>query len=297
MPAQSLPSRSKRTDSAPWKSLVVRCPTHLRDEVEGVLFLLGCQGTQEIEAVIRESTTTIKAFFPPTSETGPIRILLDKSYSCRSTEEPIPDQDWEQEWRKNITPVQIAPHFWVRPSWVDFVAPDGHKVLIIDPKMTFGSGHHETTRLAATWTEEVGGNSKRVLDVGCGTGILALVAANMGGENVIAFDIDPMIADNGAENLRQNTRGNRVRAFVGPIESLRTLPRFDLIIANMIRQEIFPLLDAFCSRMQPQGKLILSGLLQSEANLTYERLKSTPLEILGEKTEGEWMGICCRKMR
>ncbi len=284
----------------PWKCLDLECPASLREEIEAILFLNGCQGTEE--AVLSPASEThcaapvkLRAYFPPDIDTAEVRACVEAAGPCGLFETTVADRDWEQEWRKNLAPVKIARHFWVRPSWLEFQPPDGDQVLIIDPKMTFGSGHHETTRLAASWLEEIGRGAQRVLDVGCGTGILALVAARLGCHTVIAFDIDPMMADNGPENFKRNVPAGRVRAFVGTAESLRPKPRFDLIVANMIRNEIFPLLDALCSLTRPGGRLIFSGFLASERDLISERLRTTPLELLGERTESEWLSICCRK--
>lgn len=168
-------------------------------------------------------------------------------------------------------------------------APPGVRRLFLPAVRAFGTGSHESTRLAIRLllAEEFPG--ARVLDVGCGTGTLAFVAALEGARHVVAFDLDPDAAFATREQARAN-RIPRVSTFAGPLEALRPAARFDVIVANMILEEVAPLLATLHSRLAPGGRLLCSGQLVERRGEWEILLRRESFRQVRSIQENEWLG-------
>jgi ribosomal protein L11 methyltransferase len=168
-------------------------------------------------------------------------------------------------------------------------------VIIIDPKMTFGTGYHETTRLMLRLMETYISPKTSVLDVGTGTGILAIGAAKLGAQKIIGVDIDEWSMENGIENAKRNNVQQQIDIRIG---SLETVPEhnFDVILANIIRNTILDLMDAMCSKLAPSGVLLLSGLLMSDRLTIEEALNVRKFTVLTVLQENEWIGMAARNV-
>lgn len=203
-----------------------------------------------------------------------------------------PDQDWDLWWREQQHPIEVTPKLRVLPPWVKSEPIAGVFDLTIEAKMAFGTGHHETTRLAAQLIENhlPGVVQKKrpplLLDIGTGTGILAMYAAHLGAET-IGTEIDPVTMECLAENWRNNGLGE-ARAILGPLSALRRKPQFDLIIANMIRSEVWPLRCEILELLACGGIFIISGQLVAEKEIVLEWFERDSLRLIEERSEGEW---------
>lgn len=176
--------------------------------------------------------------------------------------------DWAQNWKQNFSSFKVGDRLLVRPSWED-VEPVGTEVVIeIDPGMAFGTGTHATTRLCLEVISELlpeECRSLRVLDVGTGSGILAIGAAALGCSAVVATDIDPVACGIARENVAKNDFSDQVLVTDTPLESLTGF--FDLVVANILAEENIRLKTALAERLVPGGWLILSGILSEKAEL------------------------------
>jgi ribosomal protein L11 methyltransferase len=177
---------------------------------------------------------------------------------------PVADQDWVRLTQSQFEPIHIGKNIWVVPSW--HVAPDpGALVLELDPGLAFGTGSHATTRLCMEWLEAHPPTGLSVLDYGCGSGILAMVAKKLGAADVAGVDIDPQAID----SARQNSARNHCKIdyylpeqFSGSVSS----GSFDVVVANILSSPLQLMAPMLAGRVAPGGALVLSGILVRQAD-------------------------------
>lgn len=208
-------------------------------------------------------------------------------------EEVVRDQDWNARWESGLRPVAAGP-FVVAPTWTE-VGPEhaGRTVLRIDPKMAFGTGYHESTRLVLRLLSEVVPSGGRVLDVGSGTGVLAIGALALGARSALGVDIDPWSVTNGTENAAANDVKDRFEVREGSLEVVGE-EGFDLVLANIIRSVLIPMLPDLVRLRSPGAPVVLAGLLASERDVVIESARSTGLALVNETTENEWWACVLR---
>jgi len=218
--------------------------------------------------------------------------------------EPVPDEPWPETWRRGLEALVISDRLLVRPSFVSAPAGFVGTELVIEPGQAFGTGGHASTRvvldlLVRLPPEAIAG--RRVLDVGCGSGVLALAALALGAERAVAFDLDPLASEATREAARVNGSADRLLAFTGPLDALAGAP-FDLVLANLLRRELEPLLDGLVARLRAGGRLLLGGLLAREGDAIEARLAAAGLvaearrEIPDADAE-RWLGLVLRGPR
>lgn len=184
-----------------------------------------------------------------------IKLSPVPAYTVREVEE----QDWVRVTQSQFEPIHIGEHIWVVPSWHDAPEPDA-VVLELDPGLAFGTGSHPTTRLCMEWLEQHVQPGERTLDYGCGSGILAIVAKKLGAGETVGVDIDP----NAVEASRYNAERNHVQAtFALPDDAPEGT--FDLVVANILSNPLKLMAAMLCARVRPGGRLILSGVLERQA--------------------------------
>jgi ribosomal protein L11 methyltransferase len=208
------------------------------------------------------------------------------------------NRDWLEEWKKGFKPFLFSKPFWVIPSWL--TAPpeapkDPRYLLFVEPGMAFGTGTHETTRLAAGFIiEELGRKTPQsLLDVGTGTGVLALVANRLGVEKVVGIDNDPEARRTARENLELNK--NTVIEI--PDKNVEDISEtFDIVVANIIDGVLTLLRHELNRVLKPGGRMILSGVLTDREREFYENFtKETGLKLLETRVDGEWSGAILEK--
>lgn len=203
------------------------------------------------------------------------------------SEELVADQNWNETWEETIRPQRIG-RFLVRPTWTTAETADDLILLEIDPKMSFGTGYHETTRLMLKQLPSVIRGGEEVLDAGTGTGILAIAAVKLGVGHVTAFDIDEWSVTNTRENILLNGVDRSVTVRKGSMEGVPGDALFDLITANINRNTILEMMEAFDRHLKPGGTLLLSGLLSSDREMVEARLPED-LTLADALTENEWV--------
>ncbi len=202
------------------------------------------------------------------------------------------NEDWAAKWREGLAPRQVTERIVVKPTWTEWEARPGQVVVDIDPQMAFGTGEHATTRGCLRLLNDALHRGDRVLDVGSGSAILAITAAMLGAAEAIAVEYDPDANLNARENLERNGVEDRVRIIEAMADPalLKGLGRFDLLLANILSGVIRPLLPAFRDALgaSPQGRLIVSGILRTEAPGVMHDAEAAGFRIIRIDEEEEW---------
>lgn len=183
------------------------------------------------------------------------------------TTRPVADADWVRLTQSQFEPIHIGKNIWVVPSWHEAPDPDG-LILELDPGLAFGTGSHPTTRLCMEWLEAHPAPGKSVLDYGCGSGILAMVAKKLGAQDVAGVDIDPQAI----QSARDNAERNQVEIdfylpdpFAASSNPLHASGKFDIVVANILSSPLKLMAPMLSGRVAPGGSLVLSGVLARQA--------------------------------
>lgn len=257
--------------------------------------VLGCEIGQEEDA---EGRLRLDAYFPdplpPEMATWDLSEWRSKGVSALA-ETALEDRDWLEEYRSAAKPIEVGHRFVVDPRDEDDPPPDdpsGRFLLRIPARTAFGTGSHESTRLAVEWLEELELTGLDVLDVGTGSGILCFVALRLGARRAVGFDVDPP----SALVARQNGRLNDARPllYAGRLAALRDRPAFDLALVNVLPERILDDVPELLKVLRPRARVVSSGNLTSRRRELLDRFASLGLASIGEKRDGDWTAFLLR---
>lgn len=204
------------------------------------------------------------------------------------------EEDWAENWKKAFKPFRLGEHFVIRPGWAQYDAQPGDKVIEIDPGMAFGTGTHETTGMCAAMIERCVRPGQRVIDIGTGSGILAIAAAHMGAGEVLATDLDPVAARVAAENVKINGFEDTISVRCGDLLDVVDVSG-DVVIANIIADVIVMLAAPVRERIKDGGTFICSGIAIERREDVRKALLDADYEIFEEPVKGEWAAFAARK--
>ena len=215
---------------------------------------------------------------------------------CTYTFEALPDKNWNEEWEKQHTPVLVeaegGKRVWVRAPFHEH-RDDVDYEIEIEPKMSFGTAHHPTTHLMLSYLTELDIAGRKVLDMGCGTAVLAILAKKRGADYVEAIDIDEWAYNNALENAQRN--GVEITVRIGDATLLGSR-RFDLIIANINRNILLADMAAYARVLQPGGTLLLSGFYESDVPVLQQHAESLGLRLDQQKVRQSWTALRLTKI-
>lgn len=202
----------------------------------------------------------------------------------------IAPQNWNATWEAQFEPVEVNEHCWIRAPFHP-AKNDGRLEIVIEPRMSFGTGHHATTRLVCKAMYADNWPGLKVLDMGCGTGVLGILAAKLGAGAVLGIDIEPWAAENALENAQQN--GVQMDCLCGEASLLKHQGPFDRILANINRNILME--DAHNYRaVLPKGKIYLSGFLSTDIPQIKEAFQQQGFILESQHQEGDWMCLVMR---
>ncbi len=204
------------------------------------------------------------------------------------------DVDWNAKWKEGLTPLRVGRRLVIVPTWELYTPEPEDLVLTIDPGMAFGTGHHETTRLCLRWLEDVMGDWRgpsppSLLDVGTGSGILAMAGALLGFHPVVGVDNDPEAVAVAEENLGMNPKAASVRFLVGSADEVAET--FDVVVANIQAGPLVAMAESLGRKVKPEGRLGLCGVLSEHADSVVARYEPLGFEMLRRWQDGEWVLI------
>lgn len=238
-----------------------------------------------------EEESALKAYIPKERLIGckgAVDALLER-YGLKGRYIEIETQNWNALWESNFSPVDVDGRVYIRAP---FHAPadNGEPEVVIMPKMSFGTGHHATTHLmsAAVMRRDLTG--KRGLDMGSGTGVLAILAVMRGAEHVDAVDIDEWAEENCAENVAANGAEGRVTPILGDVRAIEGR-RYDFILANINRNILLADMARYVAALNPGGELLMSGILEEDIEAVRACAEGLGLRFAGYNLRGGWAEV------
>jgi ribosomal protein L11 methyltransferase len=291
---------SEIRNSSPWLLVTVDVSPCAEEGASVLLFEAGSHGIVTLEE--RADNVRLGAYFDSRTNADEIKLALEAAFDRLGQREAlrefevsrVPEQDWMQKWKEGFDAVEVGERLIVAPSWKLPEDARGRVVIQIDPGMAFGTGRHETTRLCLEAIERHW-RGDSLLDVGTGTGILAIAAALLvPGSKIVAIDVDPQAI----EVARENASINNVSDL---IELLEAQPRqftgrgFDIVVANLTDEVIVDLMPDLAACIATNGLMILSGILSELAEDIQRSLRASAFEVKERRDSGEWSALIARR--
>jgi ribosomal protein L11 methyltransferase len=278
-------------------SLVCKVSPSQSDILIGILSLYGMNGCEER---IAGDSVFITACFKKSPDLQKARESIKEFPEYLVVEEKsIEDQDWNAKWREQMKPAEIATGIWVSPTWLKPAMKKGDSWIKIEPKMAFGTGHHESTRLAAQAiiNHQKNINDTTVLDIGTGSGVLCFIAGLCKAKRCVGIEVDQVCRENLAENLRDNPLQCRIDFLISDTRSIKKAARFDTVVANLIFPEAAPILNLINTLISPSGSFIWSGILLEGKDEAVSTASSAGFSLAREFVEHEWWCGVFRKSK
>jgi ribosomal protein L11 methyltransferase len=249
----------------------------------------------------------VRAYWPEDERADDAKQQLEEAlfYLGKLYPMPIPtyqvidEEDWAEAWKVNYHPVHLGRHIFIRPIWVEVAGEPGDHVIALDPGMAFGTGTHPSTQLVLEATEDLMETLKspKVLDLGAGSGILAILAAKMGASDILAIDTDPIAVKITVENAEVNSVADRITSKEGSLDLLlKSNETFDLALVNILAKVII----AMCGQglgqvIRPNGIAVFGGIIEEQADDVEAALRTTGLTPYKRRNSGEWVVIEARR--
>lgn len=274
-----------------YKVFKLKCPEDLRDIFIAELGELGFDMMQETDYGLEAFSENEKLGKADTD------ILLEKYGSLKISGEwaEVENTNWNEEWEKNYDPVIVEDKCLIK---ADFHKVDGSFPfeLIINPRMSFGTGHHATTYLMVQAAFESDIKDKNILDAGCGTGVLAILAEKMGAKEVLAYDVSQLCVDNSADNLEANAC-TLTRLETGTLEEISHLTSYDLIFANINKNVLLAEVKGYSGLLAKNGRLLLSGFFDEDAADVADEAERNQLKLEKKLTKDGWACLILSKVQ
>lgn len=202
----------------------------------------------------------------------------------------IEPKNWNEEWEKTIEPIKVSERFVIKPSFREYYPQKNEIVINIDPKMSFGTGYHQSTRIMIRLIEKFIKPEYKVLDIGTGTGILAIVCAKLGASEIITCDNDEFVQDNVLENFEKNDCQVKCSFVFATIDEIQEKD-FDLILANIQKNVLIDIAEKIKLKIKNNGTVILSGLLLEDEKEICNKYNSLNFKLVATEIEDEWIGL------
>lgn len=223
-----------------------------------------------------------------------LKVELGRLGAAEVRIEEVPDQDWSELWKAHFKPHRIGAHFVVVPSWETFEPEPGDHILLLDPGQAFGTGEHPTTRLCLRLMESTALAEESVLDLGCGSGILAIAAAKLGARSVTAADIEPLAVEIARENAHRN--GLEIELYGGNgFGEWAAGRQWGLVVSNIISATLIRLAPEASQFVAPGGIWVVSGVLKQNFDDVRHAIESAGFHFVEQLMEDDWVGASFRR--
>lgn len=222
--------------------------------------------------------------------------LVSHLWPISPLHERIVEEDWEQAWKRHFHVLHVGKCIVVVPTWREYGPSASDVVIWLDPGMAFGTGHHPTTRMCMVLLEEFCEPRMKVLDIGCGSGILSIVAAKLGVASVIGVDVDEVAVRSAVTNIAYNGMDKVVTVYHGILaDMLIPSEEFELVVANVSATVVSGLADSIMETLRPGSRLIASGILANNQTSVSQSLESAGATIERTMVDGDWVALVAVK--
>ena len=200
------------------------------------------------------------------------------------------DEDWQDEWKKYFHTVNITDDIVIKPSWDKYEPSDNEIVVEINPGLAFGTGTHETTSLCVEFLEKYAQNKKKLLDIGCGSGILMLIGKKLGVEKVVGIDIDEKVNDVVLENFSKNGINENFQVIIGNLVD-DVNEKYDLVVSNILVDVLEKLLEDIEKILEKDAIVIFSGILNEKEEAFLKKAKNYNSKQIDRKEKNNWVSL------
>ena len=260
-----------------------------------------------LSARLDPSRPAVVRAYLPGADAGAVRLATDgaeralghlQAFDLRTIGElqtrVVHESDWANAWKRHFPVLRVGRRIVIRPTWRRHRRAPDDVVLALDPGMAFGTGLHPTTRLCLAGVERLADEGRftratRVLDVGCGSGILSIAAAKLGAGDVLGVDVDPIAVEATVDNARRNALARRIRVRRGSVPTGE--PPFDVLLANLIASLLVRLAPDLASELRPGGRLVASGIFVDREAEVRRAFDDVGLAVTVADREGEWVAL------
>ena len=243
----------------------------------------------------------VRAYFPDDERATDTKKQLETALGHMNMMYPMPqpeyqiikEEDWAEAWKAHYQPLRVGKRLLIRPLWIDVEPQPDDIVISLDPGMAFGTGTHPTTQLCLEALEDLVQPTQTILDLGCGSGILAIAAAKLGARQIVGLDIDPIAVEATQENAEVNGVADKIIAEQGRLETVVTSARqFDFIVVNILAKIIVNMTqNNLGDTVRPGGIAIFSGIIDTQVTDVEAALRKTGLEPYARRQQGDWFLI------
>ncbi len=273
-----------------YKEYTITAEPFIPEIISGILWELNIDG-------ISEEVNCLRVF---AGENGPsldevnsqLNVLYEQKmlFTFLVEENIFVEKNWNEEWEKTINVIKVSDRIVIKPTFRDYDKKEDELVITIDPKMSFGTGEHQTTKLMLLMIEKYIKNGMTVLDVGSGTAVLAIASLKLGAATAVAVDNDEWCLDNAKENAILNSVQDRIEIILGEISDVKS-DNFDLVLANIQKNVLINISPDLKIKMNRGGLLIISGLLVIDETDILKHYKSLGFIMLDKMQMDDWIAI------
>jgi len=276
-----------------FKEFIIRTTPFNPEIISGLLWELNISGLTEENGFIKVfsegdnlSKSELESFL---KKLRGEKLIVE--YSVEESE--LENKNWNEEWEKNLNIIKVTDRIVIKPSPKEYIPKENEIVLTIDPKMSFGTGEHQTTKLMLKLIQKYVKPGINVLDVGSGTAVLAIASVKLGANNAIAIDNDELCFVNGNENCILNNVENKVKIRIGQVSDVEE-NNFDLILANIQKNIILNIADDVKKRLKKNGLIVLSGLLTDDEDDIVKVYNKINFSLVEKDRMVEWIALVFR---
>jgi len=304
-----------------WYEIEITTTQEAQEAVSGLLMAKGAKGTEVVDPyafreVLNKNAyldyadqglidsygpdVTVRAWFSEDCEIADLEedirksmIILKEHVDTGKAEIAVrlrDDSEWKDNWKQYFKPFKFTSRIVVKPSWEEYQKSSDEMVIELDPGMAFGTGTHETTKMCALLGEKYLKPGDRVLDLGCGTAILAISAVKLGASSALAVDIDVQAVKTAKENILKNNVEDRIVVRQGELKDLKP-EKFDLIFINIIADIILGLVEDLKKYTGTGTRILLSGIIKDRRDEVFEAYTQAGFGLLEEMQQGEWVAM------
>ena len=306
-----------------WQELTITVSREAEEAASNILIELGSQGVaiddsadylgqvdqygELFPEVEQSERVRITGYYPASVDIEDIAVQVNERLAeldgfgletgeIELTRQELAEEDWADNWKKYFEPARITHDLTIVPSWTDYEATTGEKIIKLDPGMAFGTGTHPTTKMSLFALEQVLRGGETVLDVGTGSGVLSIASSLLGAKDIYAYDLDDVAVRVAQENIALNAGTENIHVAAGDLLKGVDIEA-DVIVANILADILVNLTDDAYRLLKDEGYLIMSGIISEKWNLVRESAETAGFFLETHMIQGEWNACVFKKTK